>query len=133
VEEESGTSHFNFWNVSRAWPGPPWTGTPAWTKDVRITGGAFVVPKLNSPPVLNDAQACQDNVPMPHSLNWALPPDNPPCINLGQWGFRSRHPGGANFLFADSSVRFLKNGINYLVYQALGTRANGEVISSDAF
>jgi prepilin-type N-terminal cleavage/methylation domain-containing protein/prepilin-type processing-associated H-X9-DG protein len=133
-QEESSSSHFSFWNVCAGpWAGPPWTGTPAWPNDVRVTGGAFVVPKLNSPPVLNNAFDCQSNVPAPHSLNWALPPDNPPCINQGQWGFRSRHSGGANFAFADGSVKYVKNSVNYLVYRALGTRANSEVLSADSY
>jgi prepilin-type N-terminal cleavage/methylation domain-containing protein/prepilin-type processing-associated H-X9-DG protein len=45
----------------------------------------------------------------------------------------SNHPGGANFLFADGSVHFLKSSINFQTYWALGTRANGEVISSDSY
>jgi len=60
----------------------------------------------------------------------------------------SFHPGGANMLFADGSVHFLKSvlgdaGVNpdgstrytlsSLIQQALGTRARGEVISSDAY
>ena len=45
--------------------------------------------------------------------------------------FRSDHPGGCHFLFGDGSVRFLTNGIQLDVYQALGTRAGGEVIASD--
>jgi prepilin-type processing-associated H-X9-DG protein len=133
LEEETIGSHFSFWNVAGAWTGPPWTATPAWPGDVRVTGGAFVVPKLNSPPVRNGGPSCQDNVPAPHSLNWSLPPNNPPCLYLGQWGFRSRHPGGANFLFADGSVKFIKNSIDYLTYRSLGTRANGEVVSADAY
>ena len=45
----------------------------------------------------------------------------------------SNHPGGANFLFADGSVHFLKSSINIKTYWALGTKANGEVISSDSY
>jgi prepilin-type N-terminal cleavage/methylation domain-containing protein/prepilin-type processing-associated H-X9-DG protein len=60
----------------------------------------------------------------------------------------SFHPGGANALFGDGSVHFLKDvksdaGTNpdgstrytpsSLVMQALGTRAGGEVISSDSY
>ena len=133
-EEESSSSHFSFWNVAAAWVGPPWTAAaPIWPGDVRITGGAFVVPVLNSPPVTNGGPACQENVAAPHSLNWSLPANNPPCLYLGQWGFRSRHPGGANFGFADGSVKFIKDSINYLVYRTLGTRNGGEVTSSDSY
>jgi len=48
-------------------------------------------------------------------------------------GFVSRHPGGANLLFADGSVHFLKKSINLVTYCALGSRNGGEVISSDAY
>jgi prepilin-type N-terminal cleavage/methylation domain-containing protein/prepilin-type processing-associated H-X9-DG protein len=62
--------------------------------------------------------------------------------------FSSRHPGGANFVFADGSVHFLKSVLrnlgqrpdgstNYspasLVLQALGTRSGGEIVSADAY
>jgi prepilin-type processing-associated H-X9-DG protein len=50
---------------------------------------------------------------------------------MGQFGFRSNHPGGANFLFGDGSVRFLKETINMATYRALSTRKLGEVISAD--
>ena len=52
---------------------------------------------------------------------------------MGQFGFRSNHPGGANFLFGDGTVRFVKETINLTVYANLSTRSNGEVISADAF
>jgi prepilin-type N-terminal cleavage/methylation domain-containing protein/prepilin-type processing-associated H-X9-DG protein len=60
----------------------------------------------------------------------------------------SFHPGGANMLFADGSVHFLRSipgnaGVNpdgstryspgSVIFQALGTRAGGEVISSDSY
>ena len=47
--------------------------------------------------------------------------------------FGSLHPGGANFAMVDGSVRFIKQTIAQPTYQALGTRAGGEVISADAY
>jgi prepilin-type N-terminal cleavage/methylation domain-containing protein/prepilin-type processing-associated H-X9-DG protein len=48
-------------------------------------------------------------------------------------GFVSMHPGGANFLFGDGSVHFLKQSISLPTYCALGSRAGGEVVSADAY
>ncbi len=48
-------------------------------------------------------------------------------------GFKSTHPGGSNFLFADGSVKFLKSTINRATYAALGSRAGGEVVSADSY
>ena len=45
----------------------------------------------------------------------------------------SNHPGGVNILMADGSVRFAKDSINQATWWALGTRANGEVISADSY
>ncbi len=45
----------------------------------------------------------------------------------------SNHAGGCNFLFADGSVHFLKSSINQKTYMSLGTRANGEVVSSESY
>ena len=47
--------------------------------------------------------------------------------------FWSMHPGGCNFLFADSSVHFLKSGMDGRTYQYLMTRAGGEIISGDSY
>lgn len=62
-------------------------------------------------------------------------------VQLGQFGFRSQHPGGANFLFGDGSVKFLKETIdmgsedyasrNIGVFRKLSTRAGKETVSSD--
>ena len=48
-------------------------------------------------------------------------------------GFKSKHPGGANFTFVDGSVHFVKATINMHTYCALGSRAGGEVVSSDQY
>ena len=53
--------------------------------------------------------------------------------NPGMWTLSSRHPGGANVLVADGSVRFLKDSTNLQTIWALGSRAQGEVISSDSY
>lgn len=47
------------------------------------------------------------------------------------WGFRSRHPGGANFLFCDGSVHFLSQNIDHVMYQRLGGRSEGGVLTQD--
>ncbi|HEY2157112.1 MAG TPA: DUF1559 domain-containing protein [Isosphaeraceae bacterium] len=44
----------------------------------------------------------------------------------------SAHSGGCNFLMGDGSVRFIKSTISLQTYWSIGTRANGEVISSDS-
>jgi prepilin-type N-terminal cleavage/methylation domain-containing protein/prepilin-type processing-associated H-X9-DG protein len=46
---------------------------------------------------------------------------------------QSNHSGGANFLMADGSVRFIKSTVSMKSYLALGTRAGGEVVSSDSY
>jgi prepilin-type N-terminal cleavage/methylation domain-containing protein/prepilin-type processing-associated H-X9-DG protein len=45
----------------------------------------------------------------------------------------SVHPGGVNVTMGDGSVRFVKNSIDRFTWWKLGTRAGGEVVSSDAF
>lgn len=44
-------------------------------------------------------------------------------------GFKSRHPGGVNFVYCDGSVHYLDEGIDYGTYQRLGARSDGEAVS----
>jgi Protein of unknown function (DUF1559) len=46
-------------------------------------------------------------------------------------GFKSRHPGGACFAFAEGSVRYLSETINHRTFQYLGCRDDGQVASLD--
>jgi prepilin-type N-terminal cleavage/methylation domain-containing protein/prepilin-type processing-associated H-X9-DG protein len=46
---------------------------------------------------------------------------------------RSKHPGGVNSLMADGHVAWVKDTVNVLVWQGLGSRNGGEIISSDAY
>jgi prepilin-type processing-associated H-X9-DG protein/prepilin-type N-terminal cleavage/methylation domain-containing protein len=77
------------------------------------------------------------------SINWQLGPElvagpftrwSTQCRDLmyrrmGAYG--SGHGGGANVVFADGSVRFLRETMSLSILQALSTRAGGEVISAD--
>jgi prepilin-type N-terminal cleavage/methylation domain-containing protein/prepilin-type processing-associated H-X9-DG protein len=45
-----------------------------------------------------------------------------------RYSFHSKHPNGANFCFADGSVRFVSDSINLATYRALATISGGEVI-----
>jgi prepilin-type N-terminal cleavage/methylation domain-containing protein/prepilin-type processing-associated H-X9-DG protein len=81
-------------------------------------------------------------------MHWTAP-NTPPCTNsldstltdgitgyVGPYGSASAtslHPGGVNLCFADGSVHFIKNSIALQTWWGLGTRAGGEVISSDQY
>jgi prepilin-type N-terminal cleavage/methylation domain-containing protein/prepilin-type processing-associated H-X9-DG protein len=45
----------------------------------------------------------------------------------------SYHPGGANCLFGDGSVKFMKDTTNVVVLRSLVTLSGGEVVSADQF
>ena len=59
----------------------------------------------------------------------AVDPCNRPCTWNTDVGFKSAHPGGAQFLFGDGSVHFLSDSIDHRMYQYLGAKADGESVS----
>ena len=60
--------------------------------------------------------------------------DNLPTQGNPRWdesiGFRSFHPGGANFLMGDASVKFVAEVIDGPTYRAQASREGGEVVSN---
>jgi prepilin-type N-terminal cleavage/methylation domain-containing protein/prepilin-type processing-associated H-X9-DG protein len=46
------------------------------------------------------------------------------------WGFGSWHKGGANFLFGDGAVRFLRNEMDFVIFQNLNSIQGSEVIGN---
>jgi prepilin-type N-terminal cleavage/methylation domain-containing protein len=115
----------------------------------RPQGFAFEVPRINAPIMSGDYAGgygigSNPSSPGPNALPPGTPyPDTSDykawLLNLrryreyGQWGFRSFHPGGANFLVGDGSVKFLKETIDLVTFQALGTRNHNEVVTSDSY
>jgi len=66
-------------------------------------------------------------------INYQMPPGGGAELSDRTCAFGSGHPRGANFAFADGSVRFLSNGTSPSTLQALSTRAGGEVVSAGDF
>jgi prepilin-type N-terminal cleavage/methylation domain-containing protein/prepilin-type processing-associated H-X9-DG protein len=147
-----GTSNTAFFGETARWPDDPATKFNNWyftaafgttytggyfNGDVRPETGAFTYPDINAPP--DRTGAIMNFVFCSCGTGNCVPSDwlDPKCTQyvkkLGQFAFRSRHPGGANFAFADGSVKFIKETINTVAYMALGTRAGGEVVSSDQY
>ncbi|HEV3020979.1 MAG TPA: H-X9-DG-CTERM domain-containing protein, partial [Pirellulales bacterium] len=48
---------------------------------------------------------------------------------VGQYGFRSKHPAGALFVYCDGSVHFLNEFMGYDAYQRLGDRRDGRPVT----
>jgi prepilin-type N-terminal cleavage/methylation domain-containing protein/prepilin-type processing-associated H-X9-DG protein len=94
-----------------------WNGGTGWAQS---NGGNYhcstTVP-INYPTDVND-----DN-------NWCSPPDRAYHNWNLSWGFKSRHSGGANFLFGDGHVAFLSQGIDMKTYQLLGCKNDGQTVN----
>src|SRR5262249_24086409 len=71
--------------------------------------------------------------------NHLMPPNSKLCTAGNEnydvigYGALSHHPGGVNVCFADGSVKFIKDTVGVKVWWAMGSRAGGEVISSDQY
>jgi prepilin-type processing-associated H-X9-DG protein len=63
------------------------------------------------------------------------PPAQPgdPARSTDNWtvifGFKSRHPGGTNFVLADGSVHYVSQEIDMKTYQLLGCRNDGQPVT----
>jgi len=116
------------------------------TSNSILVGEVLPVADANNAFWTSTGSASGTTIPLGFDTN-SFPAANPACN--GKWqsasapvgcrysaaakGFVSRHPGGANILFADGSVHFLKKSISLVTYCALGSRNGGEVLSSDSY
>jgi len=66
-------------------------------------------------------------------INYRIPPGTPTsgperslAFNKRLLGYSSDHSGGANLMFGDGSVRFLRDSLPFIILQAMVTREGGE-------
>jgi prepilin-type processing-associated H-X9-DG protein len=136
---------FNFWNRGG------YFGERETTVGVGVTrpqASSSTVAKPNAPMAIPDVSSSYSLGGANGVDGWLWAPGGSQALLEGQYGFRSLHPGGVNFVFGDGSVHFIKNsidmgnmaGLNYPspgarigVYRALSTRGGNEIISGDSF
>jgi prepilin-type processing-associated H-X9-DG protein len=68
-----------------------------------------------------------------------MPPNKTACATGAGFGNvdsfigpSSFHPGGANILLMDGSIRMIKDSVALGLWNALGTRAGGEILDGNA-
>ncbi len=129
--------------IMQEWSRALWFGSSA-PNSTRISGTASTVPYLNAAFYPGDAGLSLGLSPTGQVNAWLFLQEGSDWRPVGQFGFRSLHPGGANFAFCDGSVHFIKQTIslgspNYTppinigVYRQLSTRKGGEIVSSDSY
>lgn len=72
----------------------------------------------------NNTGTAYTHINLPNSINCGFPANLTFDINASSY-----HIGGVNVLFCDGSVSFITNSIDLPTWQAIGTRAGGEVVT----
>ena len=106
--------------------------------DTFINGGLYSsmgcsVPKINASGNDNGYPICNTGANYVYSpcgsttvSQWRYNPTrdvgNTEVGEFGQFGFRSLHPGGANFLFLDGSVQFISTEVDRQLFMGMSTR-----------
>jgi prepilin-type processing-associated H-X9-DG protein len=84
--------------------------------------------------VANQGASGNISLSTPQTINYRVPQGgDPSTLEDRACAFGSGHPGGANFAFADGSVRFLRDSTPLPILRALSTRRGAEVLSAGEF
>ena len=99
------------------------------TSKTFMVGEGVVSQDFHSAAFFSDGDWASCGIP----LNFFIipPPDPADPQARAQWwqhgrGFKSMHPGGAQFAMADGSVHFVSESIDHNAYRGLATRSGGE-------
>jgi prepilin-type N-terminal cleavage/methylation domain-containing protein/prepilin-type processing-associated H-X9-DG protein len=96
-----------------------WSPPAGWAATMGGNSEAFTIMPINYRIDADDLSWCgqaSGKGPAHNVWNWGV-----------SWGFKSWHPGGANFVMADGSVQFLRESIDHRTYQLLGCRNDNHV------
>jgi prepilin-type processing-associated H-X9-DG protein len=105
---------------------------------VRVNGGGWCRPASDF--AVDGATANGSVIPGPVAINATNGEDfgttsfpHPYYGTEGTSEAFSFHPGGANFLFGDGSVKFVKETVSIRVFAKLVSRSAGEIVSADQY
>jgi prepilin-type N-terminal cleavage/methylation domain-containing protein/prepilin-type processing-associated H-X9-DG protein len=121
------------------WAQVEWFGTnDVWGS--QFSGIAYSVPKINAlppnaagppgPPCLGNNTCLGDSI----CDKWLTQPTMDGAFAGQEWGhmgFRSLHPGGAQFVYFDGSVRFISQDVDRDAFAAMSTIKGGELDDRD--
>jgi prepilin-type N-terminal cleavage/methylation domain-containing protein/prepilin-type processing-associated H-X9-DG protein len=120
----------------------PAMGSAVFLQWTQLCAAALGTDRASNTSFLGEYWAFGQNSVTFGDCNLAPNPKIPNCISDATTGgystpgmntLSSFHPGGANILLTDGSVRFLKDSTSLMVVWALGSRAQGEIISADSY
>jgi prepilin-type processing-associated H-X9-DG protein len=96
------------------------------------------VPELIQWNAWSYTNAANGTCAIPPNTGVTVPTGDPPSLGSSdhwnwpeRYSFRSRHPGGLQFAYADGSVHFIADSIPLQTYRALATIKGGEDVSAD--
>lgn len=118
---DSGEANLDYDNFVRACAAPGGIPGGVRIKGQWLVGGNITLFNGVMPP---NAPNCGRQVPA-SATHFEDPPEAATAA--------SDHSGGANVLYADGHVKFVRNSINLSVWHALATRNKGEVVSGDLY
>jgi prepilin-type N-terminal cleavage/methylation domain-containing protein/prepilin-type processing-associated H-X9-DG protein len=101
------------------------------TSKTFLAGECVVSQDFHSAAYFSDGDWATCGIPLNrfNFVNTVLELKNPNLVNTLR-GFKSLHPGGANFAQCDGSVAFVQEGVSVQIYRSSGTRAGGEAFGS---
>jgi prepilin-type N-terminal cleavage/methylation domain-containing protein/prepilin-type processing-associated H-X9-DG protein len=105
--------------VIEMWDQQGWVDAKSWVNlgYTNIPINHFTPIDYDEQRVLNDGPSCSGTDDLHSASNYAV-----------SQGFKSRHTGGANFVFVDGSVRFISQFINQETYTYLSSRNDNRVV-----